>query len=133
LKPVSGRKAVILFTDGENTWGKATMKSTLNQAEESDVIVYTLQYGDPPAQKYLRQLAEKTGGRYFMAPDVNTISKSFAEVAEELRRQYVLGYHPDEFGHKAQERKIKVKVRRQQVAIRARGSYTMTRTREFAK
>ena len=124
LRPVSGRKAVILFTDGENTWGKATMKSTLHDAEESDVVIYTLQYGDPPAQKYLQQLAEKTGGRYFMAADANTIQRSFAEVAEELRRQYVLGYQPNELAPRGQERKIRVKVDRQRVAVRARKSYT---------
>ncbi len=124
LKPVSGRKAVILFTDGENTWGKATMKSTLHEAEESDIIIYTLQYGDPPAQKYLQQLAERTGGRYFMAADANTIRRSFAEVAEELRRQYVLGYHPNEVAQKGRERKIRVKVNRERVAVRARRSYT---------
>jgi Ca-activated chloride channel family protein len=124
LRPVSGRKAVILFTDGENTWGKATMKSTLHEAEESDVVIYTLQYGDPPAQKYLQQLAEKTGGRYFMAADANTIRRSFADVAEELRRQYVLGYHPNELAPRGQERKIRVKVDRQRVAVRARKSYT---------
>jgi len=124
LKPVSGRKAVILFTDGENTWGKATMKSTLHDAEESDIIIYTLQYGDAPAQKYLQQLAEKTGGRYFMAADGNTLRRSFAEAAEELRRQYVLGYHPNELAPRGQERKIRVKVNRQRVAVRARRSYT---------
>lgn len=124
LKPVSGRKAVILFTDGENTWGKATMKSTLHEAEESDIIIYTLQYGDLPAQKYLQQLAERTGGRYFMAADVNTIRRSLAEIAEELRRQYVLGYHPNELAARGQERKIRVKVNRERVAVRARRSYT---------
>src|SRR6266542_953695 len=124
LKPVSGRKAVILFTDGENTWGKATMKSTLHEAEESDIIIYTLQYGDPPPQKYLQQLAERTGGRYFMAADANTISRSFAEVAEELRRQYVLGYHPNVGAQKGRERKIQVKVNRERVAVRARSPYT---------
>ena len=123
-RPVSGRKAVILFTDGENTWGKATMKGTLGRAEEADTVVYTLQYGDLPPQKYLQQLAEKTGGRYFMAADANTIRKSFAQVAEELRRQYVLGYHPNELTSRGQERKIRVKVDRQRVVVRARRSYT---------
>jgi Ca-activated chloride channel homolog len=126
LKPLSGRKAVILFTDGENTWGKATMKSTLHEAEESDIVIYTLQYGDPPVQKYLQQLAERTGGRYFRAADANTIRKSFVEVAEELRRQYVLGYAPNELAQsgRERERKIRVKVNRQRVAVRARRSYT---------
>jgi len=100
------------------------MKSTLHEAEESDIVVYTLQYGDPPAQKYLQQLAEKTGGRYFMAPDANTMTRSFADVAEELRRQYVLGYHPNELAPRGVERKIKVKVNRRRVAVRARRSYT---------
>ena len=42
----------------------------------------------------LQELAEKTGGRYFKGGDINTIRQSFIEVAEELRRQYVLGYEP---------------------------------------
>ncbi len=124
LEPMPGRKAVILFTDGENTWGKATMKSTLHEAEESDTIIYTLHYGNPPAQKYLQQLAVRTGGRYFIAADVNAIRRSFAEVAQELRRQYVLGYHPNELAQRGPERKIRVKVRRDRVAVRARRSYT---------
>jgi Ca-activated chloride channel family protein len=124
LRPVSARKAVILFTDGENTWGKATMKSTLKEAAESDIIIYTLQYGDKPAQKYLQQLAERTGGRYFMASDINMIRQSFAEVAEELRRQYVIGYYPRENRKNVQERKIKVKVNRERSVVRARKSYT---------
>jgi len=126
LRPITARKAIILITDGENTWGKATMKSTLREAEESDTIIYTLQYGDLVPQKYLQQLAEKTGGRYFKGGDTNAIRQSFVEVAEELRRQYVLGYHPDEPA-RGEVRKIKVKVNREHVAIRARQSYTYTR------
>jgi Ca-activated chloride channel family protein len=122
-RPVAARKAIILITDGENTWGKSTMKGTLRDAEESDTIVYTLQYGDLLPQKYLQQLAEKTGGRYFKGGDANTIRQSFVEVAAELRRQYVLGYEPQEPA-RGGLRKIRVKVNRKQVAVRARGSYT---------
>ena len=46
LRPAATRRAVVLITDGENTWGKASTKSTLREAEESDVVVYTVQYGD---------------------------------------------------------------------------------------
>jgi Ca-activated chloride channel family protein len=127
LKPESARKAIILFTDGENTWGKATMKSTLQEAEEADIIIYALQYGDSPPEKYLQQLADKTGGRYFKAGDINMIRQSFAGVAEELRRQYLIGYYPKESAHSGQERKIKVKVNRDRVAVRARRSYTYGR------
>ena len=127
LKRESGRKALIVLTDGDNTWGKATMKGTLRNAEESDVIIYTVQYGDGPPQKYLQQLAHKTGGRYFKAGDTNLIQKSFAGVAEELRRQYRIGYYAKELARKGHNRKIVVKVNRKNVAIRARESYTDSR------
>lgn len=123
LRQVPDRKAVILLTDGENTWGKATMKSTLRDAEESDVVVYTVQYGDLVPQTYLQQLAEKTGGRYFRGGDVNSIRQSFTAVAAELRRQYVLGYRLNE-GARAGVRTIKVKVDRKRVTVRARRFYT---------
>lgn len=133
LRPVATRRAVILITDGENTWGKATMKSTLRDAEESGVVVYTVQYGDlqplkhqESPQVYLQQLAEKTGGRYFKGGDMNAIRRSFVEVANELRRQYVLGYEPSEL-ERTGLRRISVKVNRKHVAVRARSSYTYTR------
>lgn len=133
LKPVATRRAVILITDGENTWGKATMKGTLREAEESEVVVYTVQYGDlrplrhqESPQVYLQQLAEKTGGRYFRGGDMNAVRQSFVEVAKELRRQYVLGYEPNEL-ERAGVRKIRVKVNRKHVAVRARASYTYVR------
>jgi Ca-activated chloride channel family protein len=133
LQPVATRRAVILITDGENTWGKATMKGTLREAEESEVVVYTVQYGDlqplrhqESPQIYLQQLAEKTGGRYFKGGDMNAIKQSFVEVAKELRRQYVLGYEPNE-PERVGLRKIRVKVNRKHVAVRARASYTYTR------
>src|SRR6185503_4231922 len=118
LRPVATRRAVLLITDGENTWGKASMKSTLREAEESGVVVYTLQYGDlkplrhqVSPQVYLQQLAEKTGGRYFKGGDMNEVKRSFVEVAAELRRQYVIGYEPNE-PERLGLRKIRVKVNR---------------------
>lgn len=123
LKPDSRRKAVVLFTDGENTWGKATMKETLQEAEELDIIFYTLQYGDRPFQKYLQQLAAKTGGRYFRPSEASLIGESFARVAAELRQQYLIGYYPSRPPLAGEERKIKVTVNRKKVAVRARQSY----------
>jgi hypothetical protein len=52
------------------------------------------------------------------------IRQSFAGVAEELRRKYVIGYYPKETSQRGHERKIKVKVNRERVAVRVRRSYT---------
>jgi Ca-activated chloride channel homolog len=124
LKRQSGRKVIILFTDGENTWGKATMKSTLRDAEESDVVVYTLQYGDGAPDKYLQELASRTGGNYFKGAAGAALRTTFISVADELRRQYTLGYYPKLPAEDSRERKIKVKVNRKRVAVRARAAYT---------
>jgi VWFA-related protein len=116
LHPESQRKAIILLTDGGNTWGRATMKGTLNAAEESGVIVYSVQYGTDPPDRYLQELARRTGGRYFGASDTTQIRQSFAGIADELRRQYLIGYYTNEKEARVQ-RKIKVKVDRKNVAV----------------
>lgn len=124
LKRVRGRKAIILFTDGEDTWSKATVKSTLRDATELDALVYTIHYGETPSTDYLSSLSEKTGGHFYQATDIETIKQSFVAVAEELRRQYSLGYYPAKSPRRGEEREIKIKVNRPGVGIRTRKSYT---------
>jgi Ca-activated chloride channel family protein len=123
LRRTRGRKAIILFTDGDDTWSKATRKSTLNDATELDALVYTIRYGDSPSIAYLSTLAEKTGGRFYQAADIETVRQSFNAIAEELRRQYSIGYYPKESAHRGEERSIKVKVNRSNVGVRTRKSY----------
>ena len=57
---------------------------------------------------------------------MNSIKRSFVEVAAELRRQYVIGYQPNE-PKRVGLRKIRVKVNRKNVAVRARASYAYAR------
>jgi Ca-activated chloride channel homolog len=123
LKPVHGRKAIILFTDGEDTWSKATLKSTLRDATELDALVYTIRYGSSPTAEYLNSLAEKTGGRFYQADNLEMVKQAFVAVAEELRRQYSIGYYPKKSARRGEEREIKVKVNRPNVGVRTRKSY----------
>ena len=116
LRSESKRKAVVLLTDGENTWGRATMKGTLRDAEESGVIIYTVQFDNRPTDKYMIELAHRTGGRYFKAADVSLIRQSFASIADEMRRQYLLGYYANEETRR-RERKIKIKVNRKNSVV----------------
>lgn len=46
------------------------------------------------ADQYLRELAEKTAGRLYHANDMTQLTQAFSRIAEELRRQYTLGYYP---------------------------------------
>ncbi len=57
LNQVEGRKAIVLFTDGVDTESRATARSTVEQVEESDIVVYPIQYDTS------EQMMQNGGGR----------------------------------------------------------------------
>jgi VWFA-related protein len=73
--------------------------------------------------EYLRRLAEATGGRHHDARDINYLEQAFNNIAEELRRQYSLGYYPSRQAQAEERRQIRVRVRRPNLVVRARDSY----------
>ena len=79
------------------------------------------------ANQYLKELADKTAGRLYHANDTTQLAEAFSRIAEELRRQYSLGYYPQEGdASNANRRQIKVRVNRPNVAVKARDSYVRT-------
>jgi VWFA-related protein len=174
LSRVSGRKAIVLFTDGVDTTSRrADYQTNLVDAQELDALIYPVQYdtsqdmnsGNIPvgrpidiwgsilggifggggmrrgggggyprgrgtgrgdyefADQYLRELANSTGGREYRADSLQNMSYAFANVAEELRRQYSIGYYPKRPPQAGQRRMIKVRARQPNLAVRTRDSY----------
>lgn len=80
-------------------------------------------------ERYLHELAELTAGRYYDANrDLRNLQDAFSHIAEELRRQYSLGYYPKQTGQAGQRRRIKVRVGRPDLAVRTRDSYVFKGT-----
>lgn len=163
LSKISGRKAIVLFTDGVDTTSmKANYDHTLDMAEESDSLIFPIYYntffdnrpnpgsiGFPfPGQggsvynsrgtssadyakgrQYLNELSSVTGGRVFR-PEATPggLTAAFEGIAEELRRQYNIGYVPDVEGKTGQRKQIKVRVNRPNLVLRARDSYIVGAT-----
>lgn len=75
------------------------------------------------ADRYLHQLATKTGGQLYQANDRKQLSEAFSKIAEQLRHQYSLGYYPQTTPQGGERRQIKVHVAQPDVAVRARESY----------
>lgn len=75
------------------------------------------------ANAYLNDLANKTGARLFRADTTHDLSQSFASIAEELRRQYSLGYYPKTTAQTGTRRQLRVRVMRPNLVVRARDSY----------
>ena len=177
LSRISGRKAIVLFTDGVDTTSRyGTYQSNIRDAEELDALIYPVQYdtysdmnnagGNWPgsqrvpspvevligilggmrrgggmggpiggrgpgsnradyalAGRYLRDLAERTGARHHQADTISNLSYAFANIAEELRRQYSLGYYPKRPPQTGERRQVKVRVNQPNLAVRTRDSY----------
>jgi Ca-activated chloride channel family protein len=147
LNRASGRKAVILFTDGVDVGSRNSMEKSLRTVEEAGIFIYSIHYKHPQnsnapalagemptsvvsyrgdqkmADFYLRGIARSTGAGYYMAEGKKGMTKSFASIAEELRKRYDLGYYPTAPAKPGQTVKIKVKVEKPDVVVRARAGY----------
>jgi len=82
------------------------------------------------ADQYLHALADKTGGRLYQANDTAQLARAFTSIAEELRRQYSLGYYPKTNNGESKDgrRQIRVRVRQPNLAVKARDSYVRSTT-----
>ena len=75
-------------------------------------------------ERYLHELAELTGGRVYEASkDLRDLQTAFNHIAEELGRQYSIGYYPQRKGQAGERRQIKVRLSRTDVAVRSRDNY----------
>ncbi len=73
---------------------------------------------------YLTQLAAATGGKVYRAESTpGGLSAAFESIAEELRRQYVIGYYPSANGATGERKQLRVRVNRPKLIIRSRDSY----------
>lgn len=79
-------------------------------------------------RKYLQALAQNSGGRSFDAPTISNLDAAFSGIAEELRRQYSIGYYPENMGQTGERRRISVRVARPNLVVRAKSSYIVGQT-----
>jgi VWFA-related protein len=76
-------------------------------------------------REYLEKLATNSGGRMFEAQSIYNVDAAFAGIAEELRRQYSIGYYPETVGKVGDRKQIKIRVMRPNVVVRAKNSYVV--------
>jgi hypothetical protein len=75
------------------------------------------------AVAYLKALSDKTGGRFYDGDSMFGIAQAFTWIAEELGRQYSIGYYPLKPGQNGERREIKVRVTEADLVVKARDSY----------
>ena len=106
-----------------------TTVPTSSRRGEDESIKGMLDLAYLTADSYLKALAEKSGGRLLRADTIGSLPDAFAQIAAELRTQYLLGYYPLNKDRDERYRKIKVDTTRKDVIIRARPGYLATQAR----
>jgi Ca-activated chloride channel homolog len=142
LKGQNGRRVILLFTDGADNPGNFKLNNmsfmdVQRRAQESDVMVYAigLESRDPAAiagggfgamggsrpDPGLPAIAGETGGGYFELRNSADLAATFSRVADELRRQYLIGFEPQKLDGKMH--KIEVRIKKGGMKARARKEY----------
>jgi VWFA-related protein len=137
LKPVEGRKVVLVFTDGDDTYSKAGFGSVLDHAKQNEVMVYAIglqsQYFNgqrmvrSQPDRSLRKIAEETGGGYFELKKTDELSPTFTRVAQELHSLYTIGFSPATLDGK--EHKLELRMKQAGQVARARKTYIASANR----
>jgi VWFA-related protein len=96
--PERTRRAIILLTDGVNTYGKKKLDDAVQAALRSEAIIYSIGIGDNfysgVDKGALNKISERTGGRAYFPKDERELRDAFAQIQEEMRSQYLLAYEP---------------------------------------
>ena len=131
LKPVDGRRVLLVFTDGDDTDSKASLGTVIERARADETMVYAIglesnffngqRMQRTKPDRGLKRLAEETGGGFFELEKTSDLAPTFTRVATELHSQYVIGFAPTQLDSRVH--KLAVKMKQSGLSARARRSY----------
>ena len=128
-----GRKALLVFSDGEDNSSSNDMMTTIEAAQAADVLVYTIRYTEPNKHgaltarnkygiKVMDRIAKDTGGVHIDAKTMDP-KEYFEKIAEELRTAYTLSYYPTNPMKDENFRRIVLRAKQDGIKIRTKSGY----------
>ncbi|HET7292350.1 MAG TPA: VWA domain-containing protein [Vicinamibacteria bacterium] len=132
----SGRKILVLFTDGEENTSATSLQELLALVRSSTVTIYPIAFTGHyaigsnrglSARSFLQNLADLSGGRVFTPRTSRDLPGIYEKILAELKAQYVIGYVSDNADRDGGYRKLRVEVKREGLKVRARQGYTAPR------
>jgi Ca-activated chloride channel family protein len=109
-----GRKALVVFTDGEDHGSRVSLEDAERRLQSSDVMLYLIAHGrgvvDERPRTIMNRLVTPTGGRVFATAGIDMLQGAFAQLLDELANQYLLGYQPTNTSRDDRWREIRVEV-----------------------
>ena len=135
LRSVSGRRVLVVITDGEDTYSRADLSDAIDIAQRTETTIYTISTkaglsGTVPGVRLgevkdkidniLVKLAEETGGMAFFTGDMLSLERSFTKINKELRAQYLVTYKPGNDRYDGSFRRIEVRLANGQGGLKVR-------------
>ena len=129
----SGRKILVMFTDGGDTRSTTTFSKLVTMLRASDATVYAIGFLEhqPAAtrseqRQRISQIALETGGEAFFPTEMKQVEDAYAKILKQIRAQYTIGYVSSNRKQDGRWRKVEIKVKRADIAgprIQARKGY----------
>ncbi len=98
LAPEKTRRAIILLSDGVNTYGQKKIDEAIQAAQKSEAVIYSIGIGDNfydgVDKGTLNKISERTGGRAFFPKDEAELRNAFTQIQIEMRSQFLIAYEP---------------------------------------
>ena len=125
------RKAIVILSDGMDTFSKATSDKAVERALAVGASIYAVDMsqievsgsGKRQGAASLKGFAEKTGGRFVATPGGQAMRDAFSGIADELGHQYTLSYRPETQTRDGKWHTLEVKVQREDLTVRTRKGY----------
>lgn len=130
--PENTRRAIILLSDGVNTFGKKKIDDAILAVQKSEAVIYSIGIGDNfysgVDMASLKKISERTGGRAYFPRDDAELRRAFNQVQVEMRSQFLVSYEPTNQKRDGSYRKITIKIKepelqRQKVTVTHRDGY----------
>jgi Ca-activated chloride channel homolog len=125
----SGRRSIVMFSDGEDQSSLAPLSTAIEKVEGSDATIYAVGQGRAvrtrSLQQLLTRLASVSGGRAFFTDKPDELDTIFGQILEDLRNQYVLSYPAPANARDGAWHRIRVAV--DGYTVRAREGYRLAR------
>jgi len=123
LKSLSGRKVLIVISDGLDNGSSVHLDSAIEAVQATNTIVYGICFESGfSGCTFLNDMSDPTGGRTFRVKKT-PVAEIFATIQEEMRSQYALGYVSANRAHDGTFRKLQVRVLPKGLKVGARKGY----------
>jgi Ca-activated chloride channel homolog len=112
--PEKTRRAIILLTDGVDTFSRKKLEEAVDAAIKAEAVIYTIGIGDDfyggVSKGPLNKISERTGGRAYFPKDERELREAFKQIQDEMRSQYLLAYEPANTEKDGSYRKIEIQL-----------------------